>query len=105
MEITSEMYLEEVPRHYWRSLTYDRYFGRGWAASSVVPLAYEAGAPITVTETLNSRTLRQTVRFIGDRASSLSMARSCRSTNRSVWSGARMTRCLPLQRSSGTVSR
>ncbi len=66
MEITSEMYVEDVPRHYWRSLTYDRYFGRGWATSSVVPLAYEAGAPITVTETLNSRTLRQTVRFIGD---------------------------------------
>jgi len=66
MEITSEMVLETVPRHYWRSLTYDRYFGRGWATSSVVPLAYEAGTPITVTETLNARTLRQTVRFIGD---------------------------------------
>lgn len=66
VEVTSGIYVEDVPRHYWRSLTYDRYFGRGWATSSVEPLAYMAGTPITVTETLNSRTLRQAVRLIGD---------------------------------------
>jgi transglutaminase-like putative cysteine protease len=36
---------EGVPRYYWRSLTYDRYTGRGWLTSSTQTTAYSAGQP------------------------------------------------------------
>lgn len=36
----------DVPRYYWRSLTYDRYNGRGWATSQTERESYEAGEEI-----------------------------------------------------------
>ncbi|MCU0520540.1 MAG: transglutaminase domain-containing protein, partial [Anaerolineae bacterium] len=61
-----EAYMEDAPpRHNWRSLTYDRYFGQGWATSAVEPLAYEAGAPVADPDQPNTRVLRQTVRLVG----------------------------------------
>ena len=55
-----------VPRHYWRSLTYDRYFGYGWATSHVETTDYEAGALFTDPEAPNTRLLRQEVRMVGE---------------------------------------
>ncbi len=34
---------ELIPRYYWRSLTYDRYTGRGWIAGQTETLEYRAG--------------------------------------------------------------
>jgi len=34
-----------VPRYYWRSLTYDRYTGRGWLTSATKTYAFSAGQP------------------------------------------------------------
>lgn len=34
---------EAVPRYYWRSLTYDRYTGRGWVTGSTETFEYQAG--------------------------------------------------------------
>jgi len=56
----------DVPRHYWRSLTYDNYFGQGWATSSMGIADYEAGALFTDPEVPNTRLLRQNVRIIGE---------------------------------------
>ncbi|MBN2392620.1 MAG: transglutaminase domain-containing protein [Anaerolineae bacterium] len=56
----------DVPRHYWRSLTYDNYFGQGWATSSMGIADYEAGALFTEPEVPNTRLLRQDVRIIGE---------------------------------------
>jgi len=59
----------DVPRHYWRSLTYDNYFGQGWATSSMGIAEYEAGALFIDPETMpNMRLLRQEVRVIGELA-------------------------------------
>jgi transglutaminase-like putative cysteine protease len=57
----------EIPRHYWRSLTYDNYFGQGWSTSSMGINAYEAGELFIDPETVpNTRLLRQEVRIIGE---------------------------------------
>jgi len=59
----------EIPRHYWRSLTYDNYFGQGWSTSSMGINAYEAGELFIDPETVpNTRLLRQDVRIIGELA-------------------------------------
>jgi len=64
-EFTDPMIWDVVaPRHYWRSLTYDRYFGYGWATSSMGVTEYEAGALYVDPETPNTRLLRQEVRVI-----------------------------------------
>ncbi len=56
-----------IPRHYWRSLTYDNYFGRGWSTSSMAISNYEAGQLFIDPETVpNTRLLRQEVRIIGE---------------------------------------
>lgn len=56
-----------IPRHYWRSLTYDNYFGQGWSTSSMGINAYEAGELFIDPETVpNSRLLRQEVRIVGE---------------------------------------
>jgi len=56
----------EIPRHYWRSITYDRYFGRGWATSGTETVAYEPGELLNQADDPYMRTLRQSVQFIGD---------------------------------------
>lgn len=63
--LPEEPFAQDAPRHYWRSLTYDRYFGRGWATSTTEPLAYEAGVPVTDVEVEHRRPLRQSVRLVG----------------------------------------
>ena len=57
---------EDVPRYYWRSHTYDRYTGSGWATGETKVVAYDAGAP-AITATLPSqRVVRQQVRWLGE---------------------------------------
>jgi transglutaminase-like putative cysteine protease len=56
----------DIPRHYWRSLTYDHYFGRGWSTSDMEIAQYEAGALFVESEVPNTRLLRQRVQFIGE---------------------------------------
>lgn len=61
------LFAEEVPRHYWRSLTYDRYLGNGWATSGSEIVEYSAGDVLFDTETVtNTRVLRQAVRAVGE---------------------------------------
>ncbi|MGC9347581.1 MAG: transglutaminase-like domain-containing protein [Anaerolineae bacterium] len=62
---------ETVPRHYWRSITYDRYFGRGWATSGTEDVEYEAGEIAVDPEVPHARVLRQTVRYAGPSAAGL----------------------------------
>jgi transglutaminase-like putative cysteine protease len=66
-----ELFAEAPPRHYWRSLTYDRYLSRGWATSATESAEYEAGQPITEPEGDHLRTLRQRVQVIGEGVGSL----------------------------------
>lgn len=57
---------EAVPHHYWRSHTYDRYTGSGWAAGPTEVVAYRAGSP-AITRTLPSqRVVRQEVRWLAE---------------------------------------
>jgi transglutaminase-like putative cysteine protease len=59
----------EAPGHYWRSLTYDWYFGRGWSTRGTEETEYEAGEvanPFDPEEDPNYRRVRQTVRFVGE---------------------------------------
>ncbi len=56
-----------IPRHYWRSLTYDRYFGQGWATSGTELMMYKAGELFLDPEVVShTRVLRQEVRIVGD---------------------------------------
>ncbi len=55
-----------APRHYWRSITYDRYFGRGWATSGTEAVEYEPGQYATTLEAEYLRPLRQSVRLVGE---------------------------------------
>lgn len=40
-----EIALSPPPRYYWRSLTYDRYTGRGWYTEATRDVEYQAGEP------------------------------------------------------------
>ncbi|MBN2004067.1 MAG: transglutaminase domain-containing protein [Anaerolineae bacterium] len=54
-----------VPRHYWRSLTYDYYYSQGWATSSTSVTEYEAGELTADPDVPFSKVLRQEVTMIG----------------------------------------
>lgn len=55
----------DPPRHYWRSLTYDRYFSRGWATSSTEDVPYEPGDELVLPDLITrTRVMRQSVRLI-----------------------------------------
>lgn len=56
----------EAPNYYWRSHTYDYYFGRGWSTSHTESVNYDAGEDFTAREVPNRRVLRQDVRVIGE---------------------------------------
>jgi transglutaminase-like putative cysteine protease len=43
---------ETPPRYYWRSLTYDRYTGRGWITGNTQVIEYEAGATTAVEDAI-----------------------------------------------------
>ncbi|MCB0211351.1 MAG: DUF4129 domain-containing protein, partial [Anaerolineae bacterium] len=55
---------DPMPRYRWRSLTYDRYTGRGWQTGPTQPFSYEAGDPTTSTIPPNRRVLRQNVHVV-----------------------------------------
>ncbi|MCB0194371.1 MAG: DUF4129 domain-containing protein [Anaerolineae bacterium] len=55
------------PRYRWRSLTYDRYTGRGWQTGVTQPFPYEAGQPTLETLPPYRRVLRQNVQVVGPR--------------------------------------
>jgi transglutaminase-like putative cysteine protease len=56
------------PRYYGRSLTYDRYTGRGWMSSPISYSSYQAGESVSwPAEALeNYRTVEQQIRYSGD---------------------------------------
>ena len=60
-----------APRHYWRAITYDYYFGRGWATSYTESEKYEPGTVIQQPEGAHLHPLRQEVRFVSDRLGGL----------------------------------
>jgi transglutaminase-like putative cysteine protease len=64
-------FLEVAPRHYWRSHTYDRYFGRGWATSTTEVTEYEPGEQLVTLEADHLRPLRQSISMIGDHGGGL----------------------------------
>lgn len=54
-----------VPRYYWRGLTFDRYTGRGWLSTDDRSVDYSAGVRANEKIFPFQRTLEQTVQFIG----------------------------------------
>jgi transglutaminase-like putative cysteine protease len=61
--------LPQVPRHYWRSRTYDLYASFGWYTGQADIVEYAAGAPAitpTLTVTAPQRVVQQEVRIVGD---------------------------------------
>ncbi|MBE9506813.1 MAG: transglutaminase domain-containing protein, partial [Chloroflexi bacterium] len=55
------------PRYYWRSLTYDRYDGRGWYTGRTETVEYEAGQPVVSSaEWPAHRVVRQEIEVSGD---------------------------------------
>lgn len=69
--LPEDLLRESAPRHYWRSITYDRYFGRGWSTTGTEPSDYEAGQLATQLDAPYLRHLRQTVRVIGPNPANL----------------------------------
>jgi len=55
-----------IPRHYWRSLTYDHYFGQGWSTSALEITGYKAGEVLLGASAPYTRVLRQEVKIIGE---------------------------------------
>jgi len=55
----------DVPRHYWRSLTYDWYYGQGWATSGTAITQYEPGELTMDPNAPYARTVRQEITMIG----------------------------------------
>jgi transglutaminase-like putative cysteine protease len=56
----------DVPRYYWRSITYDRYFGRGWMTTNTDEADYRAGESVLSPDTENTRQVRQHVHVVSD---------------------------------------
>ncbi len=56
---------EEIPRHYWRSITYNRYYGQGWATTNTSITKYEAAEAAITSDVPYHRILRQKVQMIG----------------------------------------
>jgi transglutaminase-like putative cysteine protease len=64
---------DSAPRFYWRSLTYDRYTGRGWQTSELRSEDYERGEPIQAVEGPSRWELTQSYRLL-ETSSGLSSA-------------------------------
>lgn len=60
--------LEEPPRYYWRSHTYDRYNGRGWSTGETTEVEYAPSVQAITTTLMAQRTVRHEVRFVGESA-------------------------------------
>ncbi|MBI5081260.1 MAG: transglutaminase domain-containing protein [Chloroflexi bacterium] len=53
-----------LPRYYWRNITYDIYTGHGWLSSITAEMDYEAGQPIENADLMRARrALRQDVQL------------------------------------------
>ncbi|MFN2271071.1 MAG: transglutaminase-like domain-containing protein [Anaerolineae bacterium] len=61
-----EQIMPSVPRHYWRSISYDVYTGRGWKTGASETVDYQASEALTVTTFTAQREMRQDVRIVGD---------------------------------------
>ena len=55
----------QAPRHYWRSITYDHYYGQGWATSNTSIAKYEAGELAMTADLAYHTTLRQEIQTVG----------------------------------------
>jgi transglutaminase-like putative cysteine protease len=53
-----------APRHYWRSLTYDRYTGSGWISNPVDERFYDAGVPLIDVNPAGFQKLQQDVHIL-----------------------------------------
>ena len=56
----------DVPRYYWRSISYDVYTGRGWKTGTPETVDYQANVTLTVPALAAQHEMRQDVRIIGD---------------------------------------
>ena len=63
----AEALFEAPPNHYWRSLTYDRYTGRGWATSRTETLSYETEETVQETTLPAHRVLNQRVKILDEK--------------------------------------
>ena len=54
-----------VPRHYWRSITYDHYYSQGWATSGTALSHYAAGELANTPEVDFHKIVRQEVQVVG----------------------------------------
>jgi hypothetical protein len=67
--------LPEPPRrYYWRSITYDRYDGRGWSTSGTTTKAYAAGEAAAPEDVSLHRVVEQEVRVLGNTGDMLHVA-------------------------------
>jgi transglutaminase-like putative cysteine protease len=62
------------PSLYWRSLTYERYTGRGWSAEYAGKVTYAPGETTVVTSSTHQQRLRASVRRVGDTSELLYLA-------------------------------
>jgi transglutaminase-like putative cysteine protease len=58
---------ESGSAYYWRSLTYDRYTGRGWLTGSTEALAYQAGQPAWSISATSGSSVAQYTRIVRHR--------------------------------------
>jgi transglutaminase-like putative cysteine protease len=65
---------EQLSPLYWRSLTYDVYTGHGWRTSSTSLSEYQANQPLQPPQAPYHILIRQTVRSIGQKSSTLYVA-------------------------------
>jgi transglutaminase-like putative cysteine protease len=60
------VFVQQAPRYYWRSITYDVYTGRGWLTRGTETVDYAADASLDSPRFEAQREVRQSVRIIGD---------------------------------------
>jgi transglutaminase-like putative cysteine protease len=61
-----EVFGQQAPRYYWRSITYDVYTGRGWVTREAETVDYEADTSLALPSFEAQREVRQSVRIVGD---------------------------------------
>lgn len=60
--------IRPAPRYYWRSLTYDRYTGRGWVTGKTQLLNYAADEPAITPNAAGRVLVRQQIQTVGNQA-------------------------------------
>jgi len=61
-----EVFVQQAPRYYWRSITYDIYTGRGWVTRDIETVDYEADVSLAPPRFEAQREVQQSVRIVGD---------------------------------------